>query len=94
VPIGEFSWSELTLFLAILINNYNFLNGVLGFWGLVRTTKIAKPVRIEAQPEPNTKQEKTQPVKINTSTGNQIDSDPHIHGTRQYIGARVRGIQL
>ena len=54
-------------------------------WGLVRTTKIAKPVRIEAQPEPNTKQEKTQPVKINTSTGNQIDSDPHIHGTSQYI---------
>lgn len=54
-------------------------------WGLVRTTKIAKPVKIEAQPEPNSKQEKTRPEKINTSTGNQIDSDPHIHGTRQYI---------
>jgi hypothetical protein len=54
-------------------------------WGLVRTTKIAKPVKIEAQPEPNSKPEKTRPEKINTSTGYQIDSDPHIHGTRQYI---------
>jgi hypothetical protein len=54
-------------------------------WGLVRTTKIAKPVKTEAQPEPNAKQEKTRPVKISTSTGNQIDSTPHIHGTRQYI---------
>jgi hypothetical protein len=54
-------------------------------WGLVRTTKIAKPVKTQAQPEPNAKQEKTRPVKISTSTGNQIDSNPHIHGTRQYI---------
>ncbi len=54
-------------------------------WGLVRTTKIAKPVKIEAQPEPNTKQEKPRSEKINTSTGNQLDSNPHIHGTRQYI---------
>lgn len=37
-------------------------------WGLVRTTKIAKPVKTK-----------------DTTTGNQIDSDPHIHGTRQYI---------
>ena len=54
-------------------------------WGLVRTTKIAKPVKMEAQPEPNTKQEKPRSEKINTSTGNQLDSNPHIHGTRQYI---------
>jgi len=37
-------------------------------WGLVRTTKIAKPVKTK-----------------DTTTGNQIDSNPHIHGTRQYI---------
>ena len=37
-------------------------------WGLVRTTKIAKPVKTK-----------------DTTTGNQMDSNPHIHGTRQYI---------
>jgi len=37
-------------------------------WGLVRTTKIAKPVKTK-----------------DTTTDIQIESDPHIHGTRQYI---------
>ncbi len=37
-------------------------------WGLVRTTKIAKPVKNK-----------------DTTTDIQIESDPHIHGTRQYI---------
>jgi hypothetical protein len=54
-------------------------------WGLVRTTKIGKPVKVQQEIAPNSKEEKTRTDKTTEPTNSQIEPNIHIHSTRQYI---------
>jgi hypothetical protein len=54
-------------------------------WGLVRTTKIAKPVKEVQETKPTTKAEKTRTNKTTRYASSLYDPHIHLHSTRQYI---------
>jgi hypothetical protein len=54
-------------------------------WGLVRTTKIAKPERSEPQQVVQPKEKPTRPKNTSPTHTPSSPSNLHIHGTRQYV---------